>query len=176
MSESAPEVTPAGSEPPVVEVPAEDWKDRFDAQQKVNRDLERKFNATRNELTKIKESSMDETQKAIEKARQEGETNAMGRLGAERVLDRVEVAAAKSFADPEDARLRLAGHVADLTNEDGSPDVKAIQTALASLLKASPHLAAMPSRAQGAIDQGARGDIPAEFDMNDALLRAAGRR
>lgn len=127
------------------------------------------------ELDKVRQSQMGESEKAIESARKEGEQVAMTRLQSERVLDRVEVLAAKTFADPEDARLRLAARVADLTTGDGSPDVKAIQAALTELLKEKPHLAATPSRARGDIDQGARGASPTEFDMNRELLRATGR-
>lgn len=127
------------------------------------------------ELDKVRQSQMGESEKAIENARKEGERAAMTRLQSERVLDRVEVLAAKTFADPEDARLRMAARVADLTTGDGTPDVKAIQAALTDLLKDKPHLAATPTRARGDIDQGARGGQPDAFDMNRELLRATGR-
>jgi len=150
----------------------EEWKNRAKTAEKDAKEAA----ALRAELEKLRESQMGESEKAIEKARKEGEQSAMTRLQSERVLDRVEVLAARSFADPEDARLRLASRVGDLINGDGAPDAKAIQAALEDLLKEKPHLAASPSRSRGDIDQGARGGQSRAFDMNDALLRATGRR
>lgn len=149
----------------------EEWKNRA---KKAEKDA-KEAAALRSELEKLRESQMGESEKALKKAREEGEQSAMTRLQAERVLDRVEVLAAKTFADPEDARLRLASRVGDLTTGEGSPDAKAIQAALDDLLKDKPHLAATPSRARGDIDQGARGTKASGDDMNQMLLRAAGR-
>jgi len=149
----------------------EEWKTRA---KQAERDA-KEAKTLRAELETLRESQMGESEKALKKAREEGEQSARASLSSERVLDRVEVLAAKTFADPEDARLRLASRVADLTNGEGAPDAEAIKAALTDLLKEKPHLAATPSRARGDIDQGARGGKPGGFDMNQELLRATGR-
>ena len=139
------------------------------------RAAERKAREQDVELTKLREANSSDSEKAIAKARQEGEQAALGRLQGERVLDRIEVLAAKTFADPEDARLRLQASVADLVKADGSPDPDAIGSALTALLKSRPHLAATPSRTAGDMDQGGRGDKSTGVDMNQLLLRSTGR-
>lgn len=149
----------------------EEWKGRARQAEKDAKEAK----SLRAELDKLKQSQMGDSEKAIAAARKEGEQSAMTRLQSERVLDRVEVLAAKTFADPEDARLRLAARVGDLTNGEGAPDAKAIQSALTELLKDKPHLAATSPRTRGEIDQGGRGDQPGGFDMNRELLRATGR-
>lgn len=75
----------------------------------------------------------------------------------ERALDRLEAKAARLFADPEDARLHLAGRVADFVDGD-KVDNDAIADALAELLARKPHLAATPAKPkfEGTGDGGAR--------------------
>lgn len=76
----------------------------------------------------------------------------------ERALDRLELKAAQmKFADPEDARLHLAGKVADFVDGD-KVDSDAINDALAELLARKPHLAAAGAKPkfEGTGDGGAR--------------------
>lgn len=75
----------------------------------------------------------------------------------ERALDRLEAKAARLFADPEDARLHLAGKVADFVDGD-KVDNDAINDALTDLLARKPHLgiAGTKPRFEGTGDGGAR--------------------
>ena len=133
---------------------------------------------------KAKASKYDETvasqqsdiERAVEAAKRETETTVRTAVQRDRVLDRVEVLAAKDFADPEDARLRLAQR-ADEFVKDGSPDSDAIAAALKQLLAEKPHLAATatrPPRPTGSPGQGPRGDVSSGTDMNQLIRRAAG--
>ena len=108
-------------------------------------------------LAEIEEQNKTELQKAVEAARNEGDAAARAELRRERVLDRVEVLAAKDFADAEDARLRLAARADEFVNADGQIDADAIGAALKQLLEDKPHLAAgEPKRFAGPADQGVR--------------------
>jgi hypothetical protein len=114
---------------------------------------------------KVKASKFDELEaanateqeKAVKAAREETEKTVRAEVQRERVLDRVEVLAAKDFADAEDARLRLEKRADEFLSKDGTVDADAIKTALANLLKDKPHLAAKgDGRPKGDVDQGAR--------------------
>lgn len=116
-----------------------------------------------------------ETEKAVKAARDEVEQRVRGEVLTERVLDRVEVLAAKDFADPEDARLRLASKAAEFV-KDGKPDSDAIKAELAELLKAKPHLAAQgDGRPRGDIQQGPRQTATAPLNGNQLLRDLASR-
>lgn len=110
------------------------------------------------QLDKLEEASKSDLEKAVAAARKEAEDTVRGEVRTERVLDRIEVLAAKDFADPEDAKLRLGRQVTELVDADGQPDVDAIKKALADLLKARPHLAAAQpdGRPRGNADIGPR--------------------
>ena len=113
----------------------------------------------RAELAKFQEASKSETEKMIEQARKEGADSVRSELTAARVLDKIEVRASGKFADPEDAQLRLAGKASDFVAKDGTIDTAAIDTALAELLEAKPHLAAGGRNGfKGSADQGTRKD------------------
>lgn len=88
--------------------------------------------------------------------RKAAQAEARAEVLIERALDKVEARAAKLFADPEDARALLAGHVDDFI-DDGKVDVDAVDEALKELLSKKPHLAAATAkRFQGGADGGAR--------------------
>jgi hypothetical protein len=95
-------------------------------------------------------------------------------MAKERALDRVEVLAAKNFADPADARVFLASQVDDFV-DDATIDSDAIAEALADLLKARPYLAAgTPRRWTATGDGGARGGKPKDLDSQIAEAQARG--
>lgn len=102
---------------------------------------------------------------AIRKAARE---EAMAETLGDRALDKLEVRAAKLFADPDDARAMLAGRAAEFV-DDGKIDTDAIDEALQDLLKRKPHLGAKPeSRFQGSADGGARkGSKPDQLTRDD---------
>lgn len=91
----------------------------------------------------------------VEKARAQARDETLAEVLKDRALDRVETKAAKSFADPEDARALLASHVDDFI-VDGKVDGEAIDKALADLLKRKPHLGVQGKRFEGSADGGAR--------------------
>lgn len=102
---------------------------------------------------------------AIRKAARE---EAMAETLGDRALDKLEVRAAKLFADPDDARAMLVGRAAEFV-DDGKIDTDAIDEALEDLLKRKPHLGAKPeSRFQGSADGGARkGSKPDQLTRDD---------
>lgn len=88
--------------------------------------------------------------------RKQAQAEARAEVLRDRALDKVETKAAKLFADPEDARMILAGQVDDFL-DDGQVDIEAIDAALTELLRKKPHLAAATAkRFQGGADGGAR--------------------
>ncbi len=109
-------------------------------------------------LEDLEAAQASDLEKAVAAARQDTERTVRAEVTRERVLDRIEVLAAKDFADPEDARLRLGVHVSDFVGGDGTVDVTGIQSALIDLLKSKPHLAAVKDdgRPKGNADQGVR--------------------
>lgn len=92
----------------------------------------------------------------------------------DRALDKVEVLAAKTFANPALAAKLLASDV-DSFVDDGKVDVEAINDALKALLEAEPYLAAAPAkRFQGSADQGPRNSKPNDIDAQIAAAAAKG--
>lgn len=129
--------------------------------------------AAKTELDKLKESQQSDTEKAINAAKSETEKAVRSEVQRERVLDRVEVLAAKDFADAEDARLRLGARADEFIGKDGQIDADAIKTALGNLLKDKPHLAAKgDGRPKGDVGQGAR-ETPKDTGTGRARLAAA---
>jgi hypothetical protein len=128
--------------------------------------------AKASELDKLKESQQTDTEKAVSAARKEAEEAVRTEVRRERVLDRVEVLAAKDFADAEDARLRLAGRADEFLTKDGQIDSDAVKAALSTLLKDKPHLAAKGGP-KGDVGQGSRPDPPKDSGTGRARLAAA---
>lgn len=92
----------------------------------------------------------------------------------DRALDKIEVLAAKAFANPALAAKLLASDVDSFVN-DGKVDTEAINDALKDLLEAEPYLAAAPAkRFQGTADQGTRGNGKAN-DLDAQIAAAAAK-
>jgi hypothetical protein len=102
---------------------------------------------------------------AIRKAARE---EAMAETMNDRALDKLEVRAAKLFADPDDARAMLAARAAEFV-DGGKIDTDAIDEALQDLLERKPHLGARPeARFNGSADGGARkGSKPDQLTRDD---------
>jgi hypothetical protein len=132
---------------------AEKWKSlarKHEGAAKTNADAAKR-------LADMEEASKSETEKAVSAARREAEEAVRAEVRRERVLDRIEVLAAKDFADAEDARLRLGTRADEFVGKDGEVDSDAVRAALAQLLKDKPHLTARgDGRPKGDVDQGAR--------------------
>lgn len=124
--------------------------------------------AAKAELAKLKGG--DKPAEVDEKAiREAARKDAKAEVLRERVLDRIETKAAKTFADPEDARALLASKADDFV-DDGQIDSDAITKALAALLKAKPHLGAQGGkRFEAGADGGARkgSNAPAQLTEQD---------
>lgn len=110
------------------------------------------------EFDKLQESQKDATQKAVDEAKKQAREEALAEVTQDRFGDRVLVHAAKDFADPEDAVLRLKSRFAEFTNKDGTFDDDGIKSELKSLLKANPRFAATQEKQEGkgSVDGGAR--------------------
>jgi len=125
--------------------------------------------ALEQELATLKaQQGKDDDQPDPEEIRKQAHAEARAEVLRDRALDKVEAKAAKSFADPEDARALLASRVDEFV-DDGKVDVEAIEEALDDLLKKKPHLAAQGGRRfQGSADGGARkGSKPAQLTRDD---------
>jgi hypothetical protein len=95
-------------------------------------------------LDELEAASASDLDKAVAAARKEVETELTAAHRAERIADKIAVAAAGRFADPEDAPRYLsdAETAAKFVNSDGAIDTAAITAAIDSLLEAKPHLKA----------------------------------
>lgn len=127
------------------------------------------------ELADLKAAGASEQDRAVQKATSEAEKRVRDEVNRDRVLDFVEVAAAKDWADPLDARLRLQRRAAEFVGKDGSIDRDAIKAAVADELKSAAHLAAMPAKGKPRPDgtQGTGGDgAPKGFGSSGAAEAA----
>lgn len=138
--------------------------DRMKAERNEAKKQLREAKAQLAELTKPKPDDKPDADAIRKAARAEAMAETLG----DRALDKLEVRAAKLFADPDDARAMLAGRAAEFV-DDGKIDTDAIDEALQDLLKRKPHLGAKPeSRFQGSADGGARkGSKPDQLTRDD---------
>ncbi len=178
MSENSTEgsaATDNGAKPhtgaPDLTAEVEKWKSlarKHEGSAKANADAAKR-------LAEIEDANRSETEKAIAAARKETEDAVRTEVRRERVLDRIEVLAAKDFADAEDARLRLGARADEFIGKDGQVDPELIRTALEQLLKDKPHLAAVKpdGRPKGDADQGARDTAKADVAPGLARMRNA---
>lgn len=164
-----------------------DWKAKFEAQQRINRGLERKG---RRDLARIKEledksgkpGKKPATKDAggdsgdgvdLDEIRQQARDEARAETLRERVEDKIE-AKARAFADPEDAvAVLLKKHDINDFLDDGKVDAEAIADALKELGEKKPHLLAQGGkRFQGDADGGSRKDKPGRAkSLGDAIAR-----
>lgn len=138
--------------------------DRMKSERNEAKKQLREVKAQLAELTKPKPDDKPDADAIRKAAREEAMAETLG----DRALDKLEVRAAKLFADPDDARAMLAGRAAEFV-DDGKIDTDAIDEALQDLLKRKPHLGAKPeSRFQGSADGGARkGSKPDQLTRDD---------
>ena len=121
------------------------------------------------------EASKSEHEKALEKARKEaGEAagkEATAKANARIVRAEVKAAAGGKLADPNDA-VRLLDLDEFGVDDDGEVDAKAIEAAIAKLVKDKPYLASGATRPAGDADQGTRSGNPPEPDTPRGLIAA----
>lgn len=120
-----------------------------------------------------------DVEKLRREAREQVETELKAAQAAERVLDKIELKATKTFIDPADAvsRLMREKNTDDFLDEKGKPDVEAITDALEDLLQRAPHLAATAQggskRFSGSGDGGAKPTKqPRPGSVHEAVSRA----
>lgn len=133
-----------------------DFKSKWEAQKKVNRDLERKLNDA---LRRIEESAAKtaEEREALERQRKAEEV-ALAKANERILKAEVRAAAADKLSDPADA-LRFIDLGGFDVGDDGSVDTDAISDAVADLLSKKPYLAKNRDGApkvQGSADGGTR--------------------
>lgn len=183
----APEVTKPSEPTPTPESPPEpspepDYKDKFEAQQKVNRDLERKYKDAAGAKERLAELE-------ARIAKYEGkEAEYIATQEAQRLKDEA-VAAANERILKAEVRAAAKGVLADAADafkfldlsefevgSDGDVDADAITSALNDLVASKPYLAAQSSRKfQGTADGGARNDAtrPTQLSEQDVKRLAA---
>lgn len=110
-------------------------------------------------------------------AREQVEAELKTEQARERVLDKIELKATRTFIDPSDAVARLLREK-DINDfiDDGKPDVDAIQDALEDLLQRAPHLAVTAQgdgkRFKGSGDGGAKPSKPSRpKSLGEAISR-----
>ena len=150
-----------------------DWKDKFEGQRKVNRDLERKLREASTAAQRAQEEAelknKSEEEQRIELARREARQEAMSAANERLVKAEIKAAAKGQLADPSDALLFLDAKQFEVS-EDGDVDTDALNDAITDLLARKPHLAAQkPNRFDGDADQGAKGkdSKPAQLTRDD---------
>jgi hypothetical protein len=148
-------------------IAAERAKARAEATKR--RELEKRLAAV--EAAAAKAAKPDDAPTVDPKAiAEQAKAEARAELLKDRALDKIEVLAAKSFANPELARRLLD---VDEFVADGRVDTDAIKDALAELLEANPGLAAVaPKRFNGPADQGPRNSKAPDLDQ---LIAAAAK-
>lgn len=140
---------PAGTEAPKaptleeLQADVERWKT-------LSRQNEKNYNEARTELSKLKEASMTDAEKAIEKAKEDARNAALSEVGSRLVEAELRVQAATAGVTLPPAEFL---NVQRFIGADGSPDTAAIQTFVSSL----PQPSKAPEFAQG-IGLGRQGD------------------
>ncbi|MGQ5602955.1 hypothetical protein [Streptomyces sp. EKS3.2] len=144
-NQQAPAGTEAPKAPTLEELQAdvERWKT-------LSRQNEKNYNEARTELSKLKEASMTDAEKALEKAREEARNAALSEVGSRLVEAELRAQAATAGVTLPPAEFL---NVSRFIGADGSPDTSAIQTFVSSL----PQPSKAPDFAQG-IGLGRQGD------------------
>ena len=171
-------------------------KDKRKAEQKRRRDAEKKVKDLEAEVAALRKAATppappkpaDDGQPAqggdptpepvdVDAIRAEVREQMLLETARQRVLDRIEIAAAKKFADSKDAvALLMQGKTADDFLDDGKPDDESIQDAIAELLKTKPYLGVSAQggkRFQGSGDGGPKPPKPQRpRSLGEAVTRA----
>lgn len=137
------------------------YQEKFEAQRKINRDLEKKLKGeagTLKEQNEKLQAQLDGREKEFqqEQERREVEAAALEKANQRILQAEIRAAAAGKLNDPADALLYL-----DLSSfevgDDGAVDTEAVSGAITDLTTSKPYLAAQGGkRFQGGADGGAR--------------------
>lgn len=133
--------------------PSDPYREKWEGQRKVNRDLEKKLTELREHLEK--QGKTEEQIEADQKLR-DAEQAVLGKANERVVRSEVKAAAAGKVK-----RLDLLLKVVDLSaiavDEAGDPDPSAVEDAISAFLAEYPELAADAQKFSGSADQGAKG-------------------
>jgi len=158
------ESAPTPPEASMAVQPPTDWEAKFKAQQKVNRDLERKLNEARNRPDATEAPPAVD----LDAIRREAVEAAAGEWNRKLLLAEIRAEAVGKLADPADAVKFL-----DLDSIGGGEgaSTEAIREAIDQLVGAKPYLAARSGdKWQGTADQGVRNGPETNID---SLIAAA---
>lgn len=107
--------------------PAEDFEAKWKAQQKVNRDLERK-------LEQARTASMDEAEKAVHEAEQRGRSAATQEFGQRLARTEFDALAARRNPDFKTDDVLEYVDMSKMVGDDGEPDKRALKAAVERLV------------------------------------------
>ncbi len=141
-------------------------RERAAAAERAAAELQRKLDA-------LTEATASEAEKAVIKARKEGEQAATAKFVTKLAESAVRSAATGKFRDVTDAVDHLRGRLSEFVTADGDIDDKAVTAALDKLLKDKPHWAATgsnPGRLP-ASDAGDRNRSQGKYGPINDLLR-----
>lgn len=178
-----------------------DWKQEARKHEKAAKEMSSRLGRASKErdellkkVEKLEDADKSDQQKALDKARKEARDEALGEAEKERRADRLEVAvtriAAKGitigsgddaktvrFEDPEDALIYVERDgTDDLFDDDGKVKTKAVEEALADLLKRKPRLAADGENRPAGDADTRKGGGGEGTEMNQLIRRKAGMR
>jgi hypothetical protein len=146
----------------------------LEAERKARKDAEKTNKLLLQELEKVRQSQLTESEKTIENAKQEARQEVLSEINSRVIASEIKAAATGKLFDPADA-LTFIKPSSFTVDENGNVDAKEINKAINDLLKDKPYLKAFHKT--GDADSGARGK-PATpgNDMNTMIRRAAGRQ
>lgn len=170
-------------ETPVDETPEEkDWKSEFEAQQRINRTLERKGKkdfALIQELQKSPATVVPEDAPDPEKIRAEIRTELQAATNTRLIAAEAKAALTGIVHKPATA-LRLLDLSDVEVDADGNVDTQALDDLIVKLLEDEPYLAVAqgtPQRFQGTADQGPQGAAKSEEQrLSEELAEATQKR
>jgi len=155
-----------------------DWQAKFEAQQKITRDLEKKVKGEAGTLkTQLDalQARLDgkEAEHAAAQERAEADKAILAAANRKIVRSEVKAAAKGVLADPADAHQFLDIDSFDV-DDDGNVDEAAIAEAIGDLVKNKPYLAAQGRRFPGSADGGPRNESDVSIDDQIAAAQKAG--
>lgn len=157
------------------------WKSyarKHEKQAKANADAARQLAEAQKRLADMDTSKTDQ-EKQLERVRseaaEEARIEATAKANRRIIRSEVKAIAGGKLADPEDA-IRFIDLDSFEVDDEGDVDGKAIDKAIAQLLKDKPYLAVDAGlRKRGDADQGVRGRSGSSTSMNDLIRQKAGR-
>lgn len=155
---------PAGPTGATASSTDDDWKGRARTWETRAKNDARELAKVKQELEKVRHASLTDAEKAVEKARSEGEVK--GRQEAAGLLVQARLEAALAHVDDEARDALIEGvNSARFLREDGTPDPDAIKTWASKIAPRSP---SVPDLGQG------KRTASKPTDMNSIIRRAAG--